>query len=95
MELWVEGISACAKEQADVSSKYVTPIGGDLSPSRWIPFTVLDVDMDLEGAKDDDDLYGEVTEEIKPAGIIPPGEVRKLKLYRGQRCSLTTRCRPS
>jgi hypothetical protein len=53
--------------------------GGDLViEGSTYEFIVIDVDMDLDGTKDDDYTWPEVTEETTPGALIPLGEMVQL-----------------
>lgn len=79
-KVYVEGIAASpvpSPRYPEVMISYTRPSGAggqdELIPddgSNEITFTVLHIDMDMDGVKDDADLHGEVTEETTPGGFL-------------------------
>jgi hypothetical protein len=89
-ELWVEAKSASRvngpPDGPKLTLTYIAmdeqqekPVPRD--PAATITFTFLEVDMDMDGVKDDDYTYPDVTEEITPGGLIPLHDVVKITLH--------------
>ena len=79
MTLYVEGISQSAKDAVELEMDYVAmpPVGPERNVIRdpeagdaLLKFTVLEVDMDMDGVKDDEETHGEITDEIIPGGFV-------------------------
>ncbi len=75
-KLWVEGIAHSAVDAVRLHSYYIRIDEGggegcvERVPDADLYFTVLEVDMDMDGVKDDEETYGEVTEETIPGGFV-------------------------
>lgn len=89
--LHVEGLCSTGTYAAAVALMlcYVPPEGGDVYPIDRVDFTVLEVDMDMDGVKDDDNEYPGVTEEITPGGFIPLNDLVKITLRKVSPTNLT------
>jgi len=89
--LHVEGLCSTGTQAAAVALMlcYVAPEWGDVYPIDRVDFTVLEVDVDMDGVKDDDNEYPGVTEEIMPGGFIPLNDLVKITLRKVQATNLT------
>jgi hypothetical protein len=84
--LYAEGTKHSVVDSPYLIFTYTGMVGEVEYPVYRIPtaelddFTVLEVDMDMDGVKDDDYTYPGVTEEITPGGFIPLNDLVKITL---------------